>query len=255
MLTYNRFVPRLIDHDQRREELAQALWQVVTSKGIGAVSIREVAATAGVSAGSLRHLFPTREQLVIAAAEQMLRNVERRIRSLPRDVPPLRFAEDALAQTLPLDAERRIEFAVNLALVAEEPAVPALAGIRRQTYDDLRGLCRLVVGILQPDDRAESGPDDVAGDNNGAGAGDDNGDDNDGDDNGGDNNGDNSGDNDNDGQDALDTAARRLHVLVDGLAFHLFQNDQDDGWALRTLRAELTAIATATPAPDPAPAG
>lgn len=246
MLTYNRFVPRLIDHDQRREELAQALWQVVTSKGIGAVSIREVAATAGVSAGSLRHLFPTREQLVIAAAEQMLRNVERRIRSLPRDVPPLRFAEDALAQTLPLDAERRIEFAVNLALVAEEPAVPALAGIRRQTYDDLRGLCRLVVGILQPDDRAESGPDD------GADAGDDNGGDNNGDDG---DDGDNSGDNDNDGQDALDTAARRLHVLVDGLAFHLFQNDQDDGWALRTLRAELTAIATATPAPDPAPAG
>lgn len=249
MLTYNRFVPRLIDHDQRREELAQALWQVVTSKGIGAVSIREVAATAGVSAGSLRHLFPTREQLVIAAAEQMLRNVERRIRSLPRDVPSLRFAEDALAQTLPLDAERRIEFAVNLALVAEEPAVPALAGIRRQTYDDLRGLCRLVVGILQPDDRAESGPDD------GADAGDDNGGDNNGDGDGdNDNNGDNN-DNDNDGQDALDTAARRLHVLVDGLAFHLFQNDQDDGWALRTLRAELTAIATATPAADPAPAG
>ena len=227
MLTYDDRVPRLIDHDQRREELARALWQVVTDKGIAAVSIREVAATAGVSAGSLRHLFPTRERLVIAAAEQMLHNVERRILALPRDVPPLRFAEQALAQALPLDAERRIEFAVNLALVAEEPAVPALAGIRRQTFDDLRRLCRLVIGILQPADRAASEPDDGGHEPGGDGIG-----------------------------TALDTAARRLHVLVDGLAFHLFQNDRDDGWALETLRAELATIATPTltPTPGPAPA-
>lgn len=196
-------MPRLIDHDQRREELAQALWQVVASKGIGAVSIREVAAAAGVSAGSLRHLFPTREQLVIAAAQEMLRQVERRIMSLPRDVPPLQFAESALAQALPLDPERRIEFSVNLALVAEEPAVPALAGIRKQTYDDLRLLCRVVVGSLRPEHDAA----------------------------------------------AVEAAARRLHVLVDGLAFHLFQDEHDDGWALRTLRAELNVIASPTHGP------
>ena len=34
---------------------------------------------------------------------------------------------------------------VKFALVAEEPAVPALAGIRRETYDGLRQLCRGVV--------------------------------------------------------------------------------------------------------------
>lgn len=197
MLPYNGCVPRLIDHDRRREELAQALWRVVTTKGIGAVSIREVAAEAGVSAGSLRHVFPTREQLVIAAAEQMLRNAEGRIMALPRDVPPIEFAEQALAQTLPLDQQRRTEFAVNLALVAEEPAVPALAGIRRQTYDGLRRLCRVVVGALRP---GASDPE-------------------------------------------LAESARRLHVLVDGLAFHLFQGGDDDGWTLPTLRRELAAVA------------
>lgn len=190
-------MPRLIDHDQRRGELAQAVWRLVTTRGIGALSIREVAAEAGVSAGSLRHLFATRDELVIAAGEQMLRGVERRIRQLPQDIPPLQFAERALAETLPLDDARRTEFAVNLALVAEEPAVPALAGIRRQTYDDLRRLCRTLVGILRPAD-----------------------DDTD-----------------------LENAARRLHVLVDGLAFHLFQTGRDDGWALTTLRAALEEMA------------
>jgi AcrR family transcriptional regulator len=195
-------MPRLIDHDQRRDELAQAVWRIVTAKGIGALSIREVAAEAGVSAGSLRHLFPTREQLVIAAAEQMLLGVERRIRALPQDISPLHFAERALAQTLPLDDDRRTEFAVNLALVAEEPAVPALAGIRRQTYEDLRRLCRGLVGMLRPqDDTADLDRAD------------------------------------------LDDAARRLHVLVDGLGFHLFQTGEDDGWSLATLRAELRQLA------------
>ncbi len=204
MLPYNGCVPRLIDHDRRREELAQALWRVVTTKGIGAVSIREVAAEAGVSAGSLRHLFPTREQLVIAAAEQMLRNVERRIMALPRDVPPVEFAECALAQALPLDPERRTEFAVNLALVAEEPAVPALAGIRRETYDGLRQLCRAVVDALRP-----ASPDHR----------------------------------DRRSAEEADEAARRLHVLIDGLAFHLFQGGDDGDWTRQTLRGELAAIA------------
>lgn len=190
-------MPKLIDRDQRRDELAQALWRVVTGKGIGAVSIREVATEAGVSAGSLRHLFPTRDLLVIAAAEQMLRNVARRVMALTRDVPPLEFAENALAQALPLDPERRTEFAVNLALVAEEPAVPALAGVRRHTYDELRRLCRVVVSSLRPGACGED----------------------------------------------VEDAARRLHVLVDGLAFHLFQDEHLGEWARSMLRTKLATIA------------
>lgn len=197
MLTYNRSVPRLIDRDQRRDELAQAVWRIVTRRGIGALSIREVAAEAGVSAGSLRHLFPTRDELVIAAAEQMLLGVRQRIGTLPRDISTLEFAHRALAQTLPLDDVRRTEFAVNLALVAEEPAVPALTDIRRRTYDELRGLCRdLVIALRGGNDQG------------------------------------------------TEDAARRLHVLVDGLAFHLFQTGTggDDDWSLHTLRGELEAL-------------
>lgn len=194
-------MPRLIDHDQRRAELVHAAWRVVTTRGLGALSIREVAAEAGVSAGSLRHLFPTRDQLVIAAAQETVRRAERRVRALPDDLSPQDFALAAVAETLPLDADRRTEFAINLALVAEEPAVPALAGVRRELYDGLRHLCRVLVRRLRPE-----APDAV-----------------------------------------VEDAARRLHVLLDGLALHLFQTPDagaaDTEWALATLRAELAAIA------------
>lgn len=177
---------------------------MVSTEGIGALSIREVAAEAGVSTGSLRHLFPTREQLVIAAAEEMVRQAERRIRALPDGLPPLDFALAAVAEMLPLDAVRRTEFAINLALVAEEPAVPALAEVRQRLFDALRELCRALVRSLRPErhDTTDAG---------------------------------------------IEDAARRLHVLLDGLAFHVFQTttgaEADATWPMALLRAELESLA------------
>jgi AcrR family transcriptional regulator len=52
-------MPKLIDHEVRRLELVEAAWRVILRDGAGRVSVRAVAAEAGVSAGSLRHLFPT----------------------------------------------------------------------------------------------------------------------------------------------------------------------------------------------------
>lgn len=190
-------MPKLIDHDRRREELVRALWRIVTARGIGAVSIREVAKEAGVATGSLRHVFPTRDELVIAAAEQMLTNVTARVGAVSWNQPPLDAIEQILCQTLPLDDERRVEFAVNLALVAEEPAVPALADIRLRTYSALRELCLTVVQQLRPTAGAEE----------------------------------------------VDHLGRRLHLIVDGLAFHLFQDRDATAWALDTVRAELRTIA------------
>ena len=39
-------MPRTIDHDARRAELAEAVWRVILHRGIGAVSVRTVAAEA-----------------------------------------------------------------------------------------------------------------------------------------------------------------------------------------------------------------
>lgn len=55
---YGRVVPRTIDRDARKEQLAEAVWRVVRERGIGAVSVRTVAEEAGVVVGSLRHVFP-----------------------------------------------------------------------------------------------------------------------------------------------------------------------------------------------------
>ena len=62
-------MPKLIDHDRRREEIAEATWRVIHAEGISGISIRTVAAEAGISTGSIRHVFPSKTELLVHATE------------------------------------------------------------------------------------------------------------------------------------------------------------------------------------------
>ena len=53
-------------------DILVAVWQVIATRGIDAVSFRSVAAAAGVSVGRIQHHFPTRTGLIRAAARHMI---------------------------------------------------------------------------------------------------------------------------------------------------------------------------------------
>lgn len=61
----------------RRTAILRAVWQVIAERGMGAVSVRNVAAAAGVSAGRVQYRFPTKEELLTASLEEMLRGAEK----------------------------------------------------------------------------------------------------------------------------------------------------------------------------------
>jgi TetR/AcrR family transcriptional regulator, transcriptional repressor of bet genes len=52
-------VPRSADHDARRSDLAAAAWRLVADGRVEAVSLRSVAAEAGVSMGRVQYYFAT----------------------------------------------------------------------------------------------------------------------------------------------------------------------------------------------------
>ncbi len=134
-------MPPRMDHDARRAELAQAVWQVVLAHGVGAVSVRTVAQEAGVAVGSLRHVFPTRAELLEFSAELIVRRATERVGAVPPSDDALEHALAVLEELLPLDATRRAEMDVNLALVAEAPALPRLAAIRDEAHAGIAVLC------------------------------------------------------------------------------------------------------------------
>lgn len=141
-------MPRRIDTDARRAQLAEAVWQVILDRGIGAVSVRSVADEAGVVVGSLRHVFPTRAELLAFSASLMVRRARDRIERLPPAPDPQQHALDVIAQLLPLTPDSRAELEVNIALIAETPALPELADIRDDAYHQLGEACVALVATL-----------------------------------------------------------------------------------------------------------
>src|SRR5215472_4125859 len=145
MLTHGRAkkeaVPKIVDHEERRRQLAAAVWRVISRDGVEGVSIRDVAAEADWSPGALRHYFKTKDELLRFAARLVYERVYRRV-AVPRDSGTLTEAIRAiLAEVLPLDADRRTEAAIWLAFVGRGLVDESIALEQRVAFSGLRELC------------------------------------------------------------------------------------------------------------------
>lgn len=147
--------------EARREEIADAVLQVIRRDGIGAASVRTIADEAGLSTGSLRHFFGTQSELLLFAMELVTRRVHERIAAI-EFTGDLRADARLLAeQFVPLDADRRGEMDVWQAFVVAARTDPALAAVRDRTDREMyEGFLRLVgalhdAGLLAPDASVE----------------------------------------------------------------------------------------------------
>lgn len=68
------------DHDAQQAALAAAVWDLVARSGLEAVSLRAVAAAAGVSMGRVQYYFATKDELLIHSLRHAHRRMEERIR-------------------------------------------------------------------------------------------------------------------------------------------------------------------------------
>jgi AcrR family transcriptional regulator len=135
-------VPRQLDADARRRELGEAAWRVIRRDGLDHASVRNVAREAGLSAGSLRHSFPTQAELLAFAMDLVGDRVQARIAALDRSGGIRAVLERSLAEVIPLDGDRRAEFDVWLAFVARARVDPALRAKEAEIYDSLMRLYR-----------------------------------------------------------------------------------------------------------------
>lgn len=141
-------MPKIVDHEQRRAEIIAALMRVVSRGGFAAASVRNVAAEAGLSAGSLRHYFASQQELAEAAALAVIAGITDRVNAR---IPQARTMEDwvhVLEQIMPVDPDRLVEFEVWLDLVNEGRTDPALGAISAESYAAIQQLCEGVLGEL-----------------------------------------------------------------------------------------------------------
>lgn len=106
-------MPKKIDHTVRRLELTEALWRLSRRDGWEAISLRKVAAEAGVSMGMVQHYFTTKDEMLRFALEMISEDVQARIRarvaSMPQPLTPRGLVETVLTEMIPRPSRRRTE--------------------------------------------------------------------------------------------------------------------------------------------------
>lgn len=107
-------MPKIVDHEARREELLEATWRVIARTGIVGVTIREIAREAGVSTGILAHYFESKEDLLASALRLSHRRVYDRISERTRDIAGLDALRTIMLEALPLDEERLLEAQIEM---------------------------------------------------------------------------------------------------------------------------------------------
>jgi TetR/AcrR family transcriptional regulator, transcriptional repressor of bet genes len=140
-------MPKIVDHEERRNELASAVWRVASREGLEAITVRRVAEEAGWSTGALVHYFSDKEELIRFAFELTADRVARRIETAAVALTdPFEVARTMLVEGLPLDGERRTEVRLWFAFLGLALTRPALARAQRDAY---RAWRRMLAGALR----------------------------------------------------------------------------------------------------------
>lgn len=114
-------VPKIVDHEERRRHITDAVCRITLRGGLGAATFREVAAEAGVSVRLVQHYFGTKAGLLDATQQHV---GERSIARLTRwieatDGSPRAVLEAFLKSFVPIDDESRVAMLMYAALHAE----------------------------------------------------------------------------------------------------------------------------------------
>ncbi|MFE7507295.1 TetR/AcrR family transcriptional regulator [Promicromonospora sp. NPDC057488] len=132
-------MPKLVDHRERREAIAHALWRVVDQHGWTRATLREVAGEAGVSLGQVQHYFTSRTELLTFAmefaADRTADRVARGLAALDQPPHPRDVLRLVLTEMLPLHDDARASSRMSAAYVLEALHDPVL---RKQATLGLR---------------------------------------------------------------------------------------------------------------------
>ncbi|MFY2790643.1 TetR/AcrR family transcriptional regulator [Rhodococcus sp. KRD162] len=155
-------MPRTPDHTARRTQIAEALVRAATRDGLHAVTMRSVAAEAGVSLRLVQYYFVSKEQLLVGA----LRHLERcsherwaqRLADIPQPLPARSVIEAFVSEALPTDESSRVFHQLSMSYavlamtnpqIAEQPFISGVDRLESELIEVLEGA--LAANEIAPD--------------------------------------------------------------------------------------------------------
>lgn len=156
---YDGPVPRVVDVERQKAAIAAATARLIASSGLEAVSLRSVAAEAGVSMGRVQHYFATKDDLLLEALQRSYRRMEWRIgQRLQHGTGGRREVLVAiLEELLAEDPETRDAIRINTAFATRALEDERIAAVLTEGDEEIQALAVAVVadaraaGLVGPD--------------------------------------------------------------------------------------------------------
>ena len=129
-------MPKIVDHDDRRADIARAAGRVLVRKGIESLTLRDIAREANCSPGILAHYFRDRTEILAHALEYFSEaSLERQLQSLS-DAENL---EDSFVRELPREnAQVGDEWVTRFQLWARSATNPDWLDVQAKTLEEQR---------------------------------------------------------------------------------------------------------------------
>ncbi|HEX4150891.1 MAG TPA: TetR family transcriptional regulator C-terminal domain-containing protein [Steroidobacteraceae bacterium] len=117
-------MPKIVDHAQRRDEIALVACQVVADHGFEQATVARIARAAGYTTGMVAHYYDSKQDIILAALRLILKRIEERL-TRERDGGEANLLS-VLSEAIAIDAQRFTESAFWLAFWGQMSADPKL---------------------------------------------------------------------------------------------------------------------------------
>lgn len=138
-------MPKIVDHDAQRLTFADAAMRLIARHGIEGVTMRAVAAEAGLSYGSLFHYFDSKDDLLMHAVRQLTASQTTRVNEYESQYSGLKALEHLLCDDAIVNDSSREYWMVWLTFQYKV----ALGGPFEELHAELvRGWLERIKGLL-----------------------------------------------------------------------------------------------------------
>ena len=139
-------MPKIVDHEERREEVVEAARRVILREGIEATTTRAIAREAGYSNGVLTHYFADKDDIMLSALRASHRRIVDRLRVKLAGLGGMAALRELLLDNLPLDDERLGESVLEVGFWGRSLTSPRMLEAQRADAEELRRLVRSLLG-------------------------------------------------------------------------------------------------------------
>ena len=135
-------MPKIVDWDERRDEILSATWRVIARDGITGATIRAIAKEASCSRGILGHYFDDKADILGSALVHSHRRVGARMAQASAALTGLDALRVVMLEALPLDERRDLEAQIEISFWGRALGNAKMRDLQHSEFDRLRARLR-----------------------------------------------------------------------------------------------------------------